>query len=42
MALKFDSIDVLTTMSRVLRRQIMVVKEREREAETTDVNGCAF
>jgi hypothetical protein len=28
-ALKFDSIDVATTMSRVLRRQMMVVKGRE-------------
>ncbi len=32
-ALKFDSIDVATTMSRVLRRQVMVVKDRERERE---------
>ena len=35
-ALKFDSIDVPRTMSRVLRRQMMVVKEN------TDVDGCAF
>ncbi len=30
-ALKFDSIDVARTMSRVLRRQMMVVKEREKK-----------